>query len=50
MLIDGDARVRPDLPGADSERIQVVRRSPRRVLAKLDERLSGLAGITTDTK
>ena len=50
VVIEEVAARGPDLPGADSERIYVVPRPRRRLLATSDERLSGLAEITTDTK
>jgi len=50
VVIDEVAARGPDLPGADSEKIYVVPRARRRLLATFDDRLSGLAEITTDTK
>ena len=49
VIDEMDARA-PDLAGADSERIYVVPRARRWLLATFDERLSGLVEITTDTK
>ena len=41
VVIDEVVARGPDLPGADSERIYVVPRARRRLLATFDERLSG---------